>query len=187
MATENADAGILLEMINRNAGRINQLVSDLLHSTRFAQLNNQQTDINDLIDETLMLAQDRIGLNNISVEKDYGLGISYVNVDPEKMKVAFLNIIVNAIEAMEKGVGILHIKTRKENGKCIIEFKDNGTGMDEETLQRLFEPYFTSKQKGNGLGLTNTQNIILNHQGSINAHSKSGKGTTFVVTLSLSN
>ena len=64
---------------------------------------------------------------------------------------------------MEKGKGHLEIAARKQDGKCIIAFTDNGAGMNEETLHRIFEPYFTNKIKGTGLGLTNTQNIILNH------------------------
>lgn len=69
--------------------------------------------------------------------------------------------------------------------KCIIEFKDNGTGINDETMQKLFEPYFTSKMKGTGLGLTYTQNIILNHKGSITVDSKPGHGSTFIVTLNI--
>ena len=76
-------------------------------------------------------------------------------------------------------------KTRTEKDKCIIEITDNGTGMDEESLARLFEPYFTNKPKGNGLGLTNTQNIILNHRGTISAISEKGKGTTFTIIFKI--
>ncbi len=96
-----------------------------------------------------------------------------------------LNIIVNAIEAMEKDKGVLQVQSRREGSKCIIEIRDNGKGMDEEVLQKLFEPYFTSKMKGNGLGLTNTQNIILNHKGKITVYSKPGKGALFVIALDL--
>jgi signal transduction histidine kinase len=110
-----------------------------------------------------------------------------VAVDIEKMRLALLNIIVNAIEAMEKNKGVLSIKTKKLDDKCIIEIRDNGKGMDEEVLQNLFEPYFTGKQKGNGLGLTNTQNIIFNHKGSIKVYSKPGQGATFLIILHLSD
>ena len=100
-------------------------------------------------------------------------------MDKEKIKLAFLNIIVNAIEAMKKDSGVLTIKTSRQGNKCVVEFRDNGTGMDEETMQKLFEPYFTSKIKGNGLGLTNTQNIILNHKGNIQCTQQSGRGILF--------
>jgi signal transduction histidine kinase len=183
-AKNNPESELLLDMISRNVTRINQLVSDLLNSTRFAQLEYTASDINQLLDETLELASDRIELNKIKVKKSYEPGISEILMDREKMKLAFLNIIVNAIEAMPQERGILNISTRKVADRCVIEITDNGMGMDEDTLQKLFEPYFTGKPKGNGLGLTNTQNIILNHKGNINVKSEEGQGSSFVVTLS---
>lgn len=177
------DSAILFEMIQRNSNRINQLITDLLNSTKFAELSYGKISINTLLDEAIDLSKDRIALYNITIVKKYSSDICDVAVDKDKLKIAFLNIIVNAIEAMEPGKGILTIITRGENNKCIIEIADNGAGMDRESLGRLFEPYFTSKPKGNGLGLTNTQNIILNHKGTIQAESEKGKGTTFTISL----
>lgn len=184
-AQSNPEAELLLDMVGRNVVRINQLVSDLLNSTRFAQLEYTTSDINELLDETLELAGDRIELNRIKVEKHYEHDICEILMDREKIKLAFLNIIVNAIEAMPEDAGILHISTHKSGDRCIVEIRDNGAGMDEDTLQKLFEPYFTGKAKGNGLGLTNTQNIILNHKGNINVKSVIGKGSSFIITLSM--
>jgi signal transduction histidine kinase len=172
-------------MIGRNAGRINQLVSELLNATRFAHLDFKEVDINSLVEETLALATDRIELNHINVEKHYAEYPCPVMVDAEKMKFALLNIIVNAVEAMEKNKGLLVIRTRHQGNKCIIEIRDNGKGMNEDVLQNLFEPYFTGKQKGNGLGLTNTQNIIFNHKGTIKVFSKPEQGASFVIILNL--
>ncbi len=180
-ATE--DSAILFEMVQRNSHRINQLITDLLNSTKFAELSYGKTSINILVDEALDLAKDRVALYNITVRRQYSQDICDVAVDKDKLKIAFLNIIVNAIEAMEPGKGVLTITTRGEGNKCVIEIADNGSGMDKESMSRLFEPYFTSKPKGNGLGLTNTQNIILNHKGTIQAESEKGKGTTFTVAL----
>lgn len=177
------DSNILFEMVHRNSNRINQLITDLLNSTKFAELTYGKTSINTLADEALEMAKDRILLYNITIEKKYSADICDVAVDKEKLKIAFLNIIVNAVEAMEPGKGILTIVTRGENNRCVVEIGDNGSGMDKESQGRLFEPYFTSKPKGNGLGLTNTQNIILNHNGTIQAESEKGKGTTFIITL----
>lgn len=177
------DTQILFDMVSRNSNRINQLITDLLNSTKFAELTYGKTSINTLLDEALELAKDRIALYNIGVVKKYSTDICDVAVDKDKLKIAFLNIIVNAIEAMEPGKGVLTVTTKGENDKCIIEIADNGAGMDKESLGRLFEPYFTSKPKGNGLGLTNTQNIILNHKGTIQADSEKGVGTTFTIAL----
>jgi len=180
---DQGDNGILFEMMHRNSSRINQLITDLLNSTKFAELTYTRISINTLADEALELAKDRIALHHISVVKKYSNDICDVAVDKDKLRIAFLNIIVNAIEAMEPGKGILTITTKGEGDKCIIEIADNGAGMDKESMSRLFEPYFTSKPKGNGLGLTNTQNIILNHKGTIQAESKKGVGTTFIISL----
>lgn len=183
--TQTEETELLLGMIGRSVNRINQLVSDLLNSTRIEQLEYSPVNINQLLNEALELAQDRIELNHIKIEKYYDKGLSEILVDKEKIKLAFLNIIVNAIEAMKNDSGILEIRTFKQGDKYVIEFKDNGAGIDDETMQKLFEPYFTSKIKGNGLGLTHTQNIIINHKGSINVRSKTGQGSTFIVNLSL--
>jgi len=179
----NEDSDQLLGMISRNVNRINQLVSDLLTATKSQQLEFTSVNINDLVDEALDLARDRIELNRIRVEKHYDKSICQLSVDIEKIKLSFLNIIVNAIEAMEKDKGVLTITTYNAGSKCIIDFGDNGMGMDPETVQKLFEPYFTSKTNGNGLGLTNTQNIILSHKGNIHVRSFKGKGSNFIVTL----
>jgi signal transduction histidine kinase len=177
------EATLLHDMIGRNATRINQLVSDLLNSTRFAQLEYGSMPICEILEETLEMAADRIELSQVKVEKHYDDNTCVVWADREKMKLAFLNVILNALEAMEKGKGVLQISTRAQQNRCIIEIRDNGVGMDEETLMKLYEPYFTGKPKGNGLGLTNTQNIILNHKGSIHVRSALGKGTVFTITL----
>ena len=179
----NEDSDQLLGMISRNVNRINQLVSDLLTATKSQQLEFTSVNINDLVDEALDLARDRIELNRIRVEKHYDKSICQLSVDIEKIKLSFLNIIVNAIEAMEKDKGVLTITTYNAGSKCIIDFGDNGMGIDPETVQKLFDPYFTSKTNGNGLGLTNTQNIILSHKGNIHVRSFKGKGSNFIVTL----
>ncbi len=179
------NSSMLLTMISRNTVRINQLVSDLLNATKFLQLSIEKVNINDLLDASLEMAHDRIRLHNIRVEKKYSDEVCGVMVDPEKIKIAFLNIIINAIEAMEKNKGVLQIRTERSDKKCIVEIRDNGSGMDDDTLQNLFEPYFSSKVKGNGLGLTNSQNIILNHKGTIHVTSQPGEGSSFVISLEL--
>jgi len=84
---------------------------------------------------------------------------------------------------MEPEKGKLIVETKAENNKCVIEIIDNGSGIDKDSMAKLFEPYFTNKPKGNGLGLTNTQNIILNHKGTISVESEEGRGTRFRIEL----
>jgi signal transduction histidine kinase len=184
--TDQKEPALLLAMINRNVLRINHLVADLLNATKSVQLDIQKIDINNLLDETVAMATDRIDLSQVKVEKYYTTTTLQANVDVDKMKVAFLNIIINAIEAMEKNKGVLKLRTFKKDHSCVINIEDNGSGMDPATLQRVFEPYFTNKSKGNGLGLTNVQNIILSHKGKIDVKSNTGQGITFTITLPLS-
>ena len=177
---ENSD--LLFAMINRNSERINQLVTDLLATTRVAELSFSESSINKIIDETLELANDRIKLNHIKVVKNYDENICPLSLDIDKIKIAFLNIIVNAVEAMDEK-GILEITTKNQNGKCVVKISDNGIGMKKEDSDRLFEPYFTTKEKGNGLGLANSHNIIISHKGSISAETVYGKGTSFTISF----
>lgn len=186
MPAEGDNNAMLFDMVNRNSKRINHLISELLDATRFAELNFAPASINELLDEALGLAKDRLELNDIRVEKKYSADICNISVDAEKVKIAFLNLIVNAIEAMEPHTGLLTICTKAANNKCIVEITDNGRGMTEEQLNKVFEPYFSTKEKGNGLGLTNTANIILNHKGDISVSSEPGKGTTFIIKFDFS-
>jgi signal transduction histidine kinase len=141
LTIQNNESSMLLDMIGRNSIRINQLVSDLLNATKIIELNIRPVNINKILDETLEMAADRLDLSQVKVEKNYATDVCHVAVDEEKIKIAFLNIIVNAIEAMEKSKGILFLRTKNGGDTCIIEIEDNGNGMDEDTLQKLFEPY----------------------------------------------
>ncbi len=179
---------MLFGMIKRNSTRINQLISDLLNSTKFSELTYEKISVNDLMDETLKEAQDRIALTNVTVVKKYNPGVCDIDVDKAKIKIALLNIIINALEAMENKEGsVLTIETKGENDKCKVIISDNGSGLDADAATRLFEPYFTSKPNGNGLGLTNTQNIILNHKGEISVETKKGNGASFTILLNFSS
>ena len=179
---DNEELDFLFDMITRNSTRINQLITELLNATRFTDLAFSKVSINSLLDEAIELARDRIDLNNISLEKKYSMDICDISVDAAKIKIAFLNLIINAIEAMkDQEKALLTIVTKSENDKCVVEIVDTGAGMDSVALGKLFEAYYTTKTKGNGLGLTNTQNIILNHNGSIDVESSPGKGSRFII------
>lgn len=184
---QDESSAMLFDIVNRNSMRINQLISDLLDATRFTELSFAPVSINTLLDEALELAKDRLELNHIQVEKKYSTDICNISGDAEKIKIAFLNLIVNAIEAMEPHQGLLKIITKGEDDKCVVQITDNGHGMTDEQLNNVFEPYFSTKEKGNGLGLTNTANIILNHKGDIAVTSKPGVGTTFTIKFDFSS
>lgn len=181
--TADEDNTFLLDIIRRNSDRINLLISKLLNSTKFSELQVSAVSPGELIDEALELAADRINLQDIKIIKNYSYLHEKIEVDVEKMRIAILNIIVNALEAMEPGKGVLEVKTENREGKCMITIKDNGIGLDKDAVSKIFEPYYTTKDAGNGLGLTNTQNIVLNHNGNIHMESELGKGTVFYIYL----
>lgn len=181
--SSNEDYDFLLQIIKRNSERINRLISQLLNSTKFSELQLSFVSPKAILDEVLELASDRINLNGVKIVKNYTTQNLRLEVDKEKLKIALLNIIVNAIEAMEPSKGVLEVKIEQVNEKCFISIRDNGSGMDRDEVSKIFDPYFTTKESGNGLGLTNTQNIILNHNGTIELESTPGKGTTFLITL----
>jgi signal transduction histidine kinase len=187
ISVQDESSNMLFDIVSRNSKRINQLISELLDATRFAELNFSTASINTLMDDALLLAKDRLELKQIRVEKKYAGDICHIAVDAEKVKIAFLNLIINAVEAMESRKGILQVQTRAEDDKCIVEITDNGHGMTEEELNKVFEPYFSTKSTGNGLGLTNTANIILNHKGEISVVSKPGEGTSFTIKFCFSS
>jgi PAS domain S-box-containing protein len=177
------DSQLYTDIIERNCIRINQLITELLHSTRMIDLHIQSHGINELTEKALELAKDRLQLNEIKVEKHMVQPDIMVPADAEKVEIALLNIIINAIEAMAPGKGELEIYTSRRNDKAIIQISDNGVGIPEEMKTKLFDPFFTNKPKGSGLGLTSTQNIIINHKGNIQVESEPGKGTTFSIML----
>ncbi|SFU12940.1 PAS domain S-box-containing protein [Algoriphagus locisalis] len=179
------ESGDLIDVIRRNCDRINHLVTQLLDSTRFTELDSKSHSINTLLDEALEHVNDRIEFKGVTIQKNYQTDICDINVDGEKIKIALINLIVNAIEAIPEKGGKLLLKTSIKENQCRIEIRDNGEGIPKENLERLFEPFFTSKSTGSGLGLTNTQNIILSHGGAIRVKSEVGKGTSFLITFNL--
>jgi signal transduction histidine kinase len=176
----------LIEMIDRNCNRINQLIINLLNSTKTTELNYEDVSINALIDEALELAKDRVQLKRMKIVKEYSDDICDVYIDREQIKIALLNIIINAIEAVEEEHGILTLRTEGRDDKCIVIISDNGKGMTAEEQKKIFEAYYTKKVRGMGLGLTTTQNIILNHKGTIKVESRPSLGTSFLLTFDFS-
>ncbi len=174
-----------LDMIKNNCRRIDDLIKEVLLSSKVAKIQMNKHNLNELIDETLNFAIDRIKIKKIKTKKDYAADICEITVDAVKIKTALLNIIINAVEAMPDKGGILTIRTRKEEKRCFIEIEDNGAGIAKENLRKLFEPYFTGKPQGVGLGLSSTHNIIQSHQGTIEVESEINKRTKFTIGLNI--
>lgn len=177
------DIGLYIDIIKRNSKRINELITDLLQSSKPNMQNKTQVDLHEVVDATLQRALDRIRLKNIQLIKEVTAERCMVEGDPNYLQIALLNIIINAIEAMPDNEGKLHIDMQATGAQVVITISDNGSGIKPEYLNKLFDPYFSNKSNGMGLGLTSTHSIITSLNGHIKVNSIWGKGTTFVITL----
>ena len=184
VGTDNEDVNTYSSMISRNADRIAKLIDDLLTSAKPANLEIVPATMNDIVESAIDFCKDRINLKQVEFQYSFDNPKITGKWDPEKLKIAFVNIMINAIEAMSETSNpklVVHLGIK--DGSPSIKIEDNGKGMDEETQQQLFEPFFSKRNDGLGLGMTATQNIISMHKGRINVRSKQGVGTTFEVLL----
>jgi len=181
---EKKDAARLyIDIVQRNSHRIGDLIDELLNTSRPASLEMTEHTLQAIIDESIAAAVDRITLKRIKLELSYPDELLRIRADIQKLKIAFLNIIINAIEAMEEDKGKLQITLRSIGLEHVVVIADNGSGISQENLGRLFEPYFTSKRNGMGLGLASTLNILQSHQAFVDVQSKLNEGTSFIITF----
>jgi two-component system NtrC family sensor kinase len=178
-----------LEIIVKETTRCREIVRNLLNFARQGEPKKQECSINQVVESALSLAKNQLKVteNSITVKKELG-ELPLLRLDPNQMLEVFINIIINAVDAMAEG-GELGIKTGlTEDAKAIeIKISDTGYGIAKENLEKVFDPFFTTKEvgKGTGLGLAVTYGIIDGHNGSIDVESEVGKGTMFLIRLPL--
>ncbi len=178
--TDSEYVTMFTDIIGRNVDRIGQLITEMLNSSKPRDLDRKRQDFNAVVKDTLKLVSDRIKLKRMRLETNFSADECNILLDRDQVKTALLNILVNAVEAMQEGKGILSVKTAcTEDNRVYVEVSDNGGGISDADRQRLFDPFFTGKSGGMGLGLTATQNIINSHKGSIDVDSQVGQGTAF--------
>ena len=183
---QDESLAMYLQIVNRSSKRINDLLNELLHSFRPSEIVRVKQSVQKVVGDTLTLAYDRMRLKNIQFETDYEAGdCLMLELDAENFKIALLNLIINAIEAMKENVGVLKVGIYERKRQCVVTIDDNGVGISPENMNRLFEPYFTSKSDGMGLGLAATLNIIQSNGGQIEVESKVGEGTKFSILFDL--
>ncbi len=182
---ENNSAMLYSDIIERNAGRIEELMGEMLNTSKPKKLNLALISIQTVLLDTIKMAQDRINLNQIQLILKSEHHLPRLLADQGKMEIAFLNIIMNAIEAMTPGAGVLTIHTAHKDDLITVSISDNGKGIATEDIKRLFDPFFTGKQNGMGLGLTSTKNILNSHNAQIEVKSEVGRGTCFSILFKL--
>jgi len=173
-----------VEVMVHETIRCREIVKRLLDFARQTKPQKRLADINALIENIILLVRNQTSFRNILIEKQLEAGLPEVLVDPDQIQQVFVNVILNAAEAMPKG-GTLTIKSAISVGgqQLVVTLADTGPGIPEEVRERIFDPFFTTKEHGTGLGLSITYGIVEQHGGSISVESSVGKGSMFVIQL----
>lgn len=171
-----------LKVIEQEALRCKRIVQGLLNFAKPQRHEERLTDINGLLSDTLSLIEYQPSMRKINIKRIFNRGLSHVEADPLQLKQVFLNIILNAVQAMPEG-GELKISTDNVSKGIEALISDTGTGISEEARQKIFQPFYTTKKDGTGLGLSISYGIIKEHGGDIFVESSEGNGTTFKISL----
>jgi signal transduction histidine kinase len=171
------------KIVGDEVDRINYIVRQLLEFSKPSDLELKEASVTELLDETLDLLNNDLLKHNIKLEKKYS-PLPPLKIDPLQIKQVFLNVLLNAIDSMRSGGGIT-IEARAGND-IAITITDTGKGIEKEDLKRIFDPFFSKKDGGTGLGLSVVHGIIEKHGGKINVESAPGAGTSFKITLPIS-
>ena len=174
-------AGILIKEVDR----LNRVVQDFLDFARPAPVERSRVDINEALQELLVLTRQQAVKSGVRVELLPG-DLPPAPGDREQLKQAFLNLFLNALQAMPAG-GRLVIATTPLDGEVQVRFTDTGQGIPPESLEKIFNPFFTTRQEGTGLGLAITHRIVQGHGGRIEVASRIGEGTVFTLTFPVEN
>lgn len=178
-----------VDMALQGVERISKIVDVTLNFSRPAMPDVQMIDINQLIPNVLDLTRSSIKKKDVVIDLDLDKELPRVSADSKQMQQVFINLVTNAIDAIDVK-GKIEIQTYREDGSksnegsyVVVSVKDNGIGMPPEELTKIFNPFFTRKAEGTGLGLPITQRILHQHNGIVDVESQKGVGTTFYVKL----
>jgi PAS domain S-box-containing protein len=176
------DAGMqhnLVDIMQRNCGRIKNIITELLDLTKAPDLTFQVYTLQEVLEESIAMTLDRINLQQVLLQKKFPDLPLEVSANKAKLTIAFTNIILNAVEAMETGKGELMVSIATSASHYTITISDNGSGIPEEYISKLFEPFFTLKKNGVGLGLAAAHSIFQSHNARVEVESRINKGTDF--------
>ncbi|MED4705388.1 PAS domain-containing protein [Bacillus velezensis] len=171
------------EIVFSELSRIELILSELLMLAKPQQnAVKERVNLKKIISEVTALLETQANLKGIFIKTDYEHDSMYINGDQNQLKQVFINLIKNAVESMPDG-GTVHIIMTEDEYSVNVTVKDEGDGIPENVLKRIGEPFLTTKEKGTGLGLMVTFNLIKNHQGAIQVDSKPDRGTAFHITF----
>ena len=177
-----ADYTQLMDNVKGEIARLNHMVSDFLNFGRPARLKLRELDAHELLKEVEGLVRAKAEQQGVSVTVAAAEGEARFQCDAEQLKTCFSNLAINAVQAMTEG-GALTLRFSPQTDSILFEVEDNGPGIAPDVLAQIFEPYFSTKETGIGLGLALTRKLIEDHGGQITVRSEVGKGTVFTVIL----
>jgi signal transduction histidine kinase len=171
-----------IDVARSEVSRLDSIVTQFLRAIRPSKPQFQPENVNNLVDEAVRFFAPEIQDRDIVVEQELRSDLPLLQLDRDQMKQAFYNVIKNSFEAMKRR-GILRIRTDRDDTHVLVSFTDTGGGMSPENLSHVFEPYFTTKASGSGLGLLIVRRIVREHGGELSIESNEGKGLTLTIRL----
>jgi signal transduction histidine kinase len=171
-----------LETIYFHVNRISETLKQLSGFTKMPKEELKQCHVNEILGTSINLMQYDKKAKNIIFEKDLAADIPDIVCDGDQLSQVFVNLTLNAVDAMPDG-GTLSVSSALMNGSIVIRFADTGSGIPASDLPKIFDPFYTTKEKGTGLGLAVSYSIIKKMNGVITVDSEIGKGTTFTITI----
>jgi signal transduction histidine kinase len=182
-SVEGEDAGWRLQTIQEQIARISRIIQMLLNMARPRRSRRQPVALEPLLETTLSFLSEKLSRRGVEVVREFGPVGSVVG-DPERLQQLFLNLFLNAVDAMPDG-GLLRVRLAMDDGEVVARVADTGAGIPEADLERVFDPFFTTKPagEGNGLGLMVCRGIVGDHGGDIEATRRESGGSEFVIRL----
>jgi two-component system sensor histidine kinase PilS (NtrC family) len=177
------DRDRLTQIVVRESDRLNQMIRSFLEYSRPTPLSPEAVNVSEMLDEVLVLLEHRELPSGLKIARDFPPSLFWP-VDTQRLRQALWNLCLNALQAMPKG-GALTVSARADHGILRISVADTGEGIAPADLAHVFEPFFSTKPEGSGLGLALVHRIVQDHGGDIEVHSQAGAGTTFLLTLPL--
>lgn len=181
------------QLVLEEVDRLNHFVTEFLYFARQSAPTLVPTDLNDLIQHTLVLFEERLKETQVSIVKTLDPSLPLLPLDPHQMKQVIVNLILNAVDAMPEG-GVLEVATGVETHNsaplslktAVLEIRDHGVGIQEQDLNNVLDPFFSTKENGTGLGLPISQGIVESHEGTLTIRSRKGEGTTVTIVMNIS-
>ncbi|MFB7034838.1 CheR family methyltransferase [Bacillus altitudinis] len=163
--------------------RLESIINEFLVLSRSKSVKFEPVNVNLLLEEVIMVVESQAVLKGVSIQKNLAPSLPHIQGIPNELKQVFLNILKNGIEAMDGVTGVIQVTSLLKNDQMMLIFEDQGKGIPEEEIGKLGEPFYTTKEKGTGLGLMMTIKIIESHGGTIRFESKSFEGTRVIITF----